>query len=175
MQLIVFLKWNNARNRTVIYFKVIKWALLEKTKELQKKQVKQEDFINSVRCMFVVFVLLVCISVIASDLTMCCALNGIVDKWVYEIYICQYNEKRIQRVNLIWPKEVMLFGRAPSPSASHLGEQIGNWFRTFAASAQTGWQMCGLRDSFHDLPFLLLVIIRAADVAWSASIHLLFL
>lgn len=45
-----------------------------------KKQVKQEDFINSVRRMFVVFVLLVCISVIASDLTMCCALNGIVDK-----------------------------------------------------------------------------------------------
>lgn len=67
---------------------IIKWALLEKAKELQKRQVKQEDFINSVRCMFVVFVLLVFISVIASDLTMCCTLNGIVDKWVYEICIC---------------------------------------------------------------------------------------
>lgn len=59
---------------------VIKRALLEQTKELQKGQVKQEDFINSAGCVFVVFVLLVCISVIASDLTMCCALNSIVDK-----------------------------------------------------------------------------------------------
>lgn len=49
-------------------------------KRAAKKQVKQEDFINNVRCMFVVFVWLVCISVFASHLTMCCALNGIVDK-----------------------------------------------------------------------------------------------
>lgn len=32
----------------------------------------------------------------------------------------------------------MLFGRAPSPSVSHLGEQIGDWFPVFAASAQKG-------------------------------------
>lgn len=47
-------------------------------------------------------------------------------------------KKRIQRVNLIWPEEVTLFGRALSPSASHLAQQIGGWFPTFAASAHTG-------------------------------------
>lgn len=47
---------------------------------------KQEDFIN--KCVFVAFVLLACIFVIASDLTMCSVLNSIADKWVYEIHIC---------------------------------------------------------------------------------------
>lgn len=68
----------------MIYFIAIKWAFLEKTTELQKASEARILLVD----VFLAFVLLACIFVIASDLTMCSVLNSIVDKWVYEIYIC---------------------------------------------------------------------------------------